>query len=354
MEYLEQFKNVSFLGNTGYDYIVAFVIFTVLIVVLKIIKMIVVGRLRQLAKKTKTDFDDTLIEIFGKVKPPFYFFVALFFAIKSLELPDLVSTGFKVIFYIVIVWEVINGLGKLVDYFAGKYLSQVEGSGRQGQNKAMVRAVNLIVKAVLWALGLTLILANLGVNVTSIIASLGIGGLAIALALQNVLRDIFSSFSIYIDKPFMIGDYIVIGDDKGTVEKIGLKSTRIRTLQGEELIISNTELTETRVQNFKKMEKRRVAFELGVVYETKQDKLKAIPDIIKEIVGAVKGAEYDRCHFKSYGDSSLNFEIVYYVSSAEYIDYMNINQAVNLRIFERFAKEKIDFAYPTRTVFLQK
>lgn len=354
MQYLEQLKLTEFFGNTGYDYVVAFVIFVVLIIVLKIIKIIIVGRLRQLAKKTKTDFDDTLIEIFGKVKPPFYFFVALFFAIKSLELPSLAGTGFKVIFYIVIVWEIINGLGKLVDYFADKYLSQMEGEGKQGQNKAMVRAVNMIVKAILWALGLTLILANLGVNVTSIIASLGIGGLAVALALQNVLRDIFSSFSIYIDKPFMVGDFIVIGDDKGTVEKIGMKTTRIRTTQGEELVISNTELTEARVRNFKKMEKRRVAFELGVTYETKQDKLKAIPDIIKEIVGAVKGAEYDRCHFKSYGDSSLNFEIVYYVNSAEYADYMNVNQVVNLKIFERFAKEKIDFAYPTRTVFLQK
>lgn len=354
MQYLEQLKSIQFFGNTGYDYIVAFVIFAALIIILKIIKMIVVGRLRQLAKKTKTDFDDTLIEIFGKVKPPFYFFVALFFSIKSLMLPNLVSTGFKILFYIVIVWEIINGLGKLVDYFAGKYLSQMEGGDKQGQSKAMVRAVNMIVKAILWAFGLTLILANLGVDVTSIIASLGIGGLAVALALQNVLRDIFSSFSIYIDKPFMIGDYIVVGEDSGTVEKIGMRSTRIRTLQGEEMVISNTELTDARVKNFKKMEKRRVAFELGVVYETKQDKLKAIPDIIKEIVMVVKGAEFDRCHFKSYGESSLNFEIVYYVRSAEYSDYMDINQAINLQIFERFAKEKIEFAYPTHTVFLQK
>lgn len=354
MGYLEQLKLTSFFGNTGYDYVMAFVIFVALTIVLKIIKMIIVGRLRQLAKKTKTDFDDTLIEIFAKVKPPFYFFVALFFAIKSLEIPGLVDTGFKIIFYVVIVWEVINGLSKLIDYFAGKYLAQLEGTDKQGQSQAMVRAVNMIVKAILWALGLTLILANFGVNVTSIIASLGIGGLAVALALQGVLRDIFSSFSIYIDKPFMVGDFIVIGDDKGTVEKIGMKTTRIRTTQGEELVISNTELTEARVKNFKKMEKRRVAFELGMVYGTKQDKLKAIPNIIKEIVGAVKGAEFDRCHFKSYGDSSLNFEIVYYVSSAEYIDYMNTNQAINLQIFEKFAKEKIEFAYPTRTVFLQK
>ncbi|MAF13737.1 MAG: mechanosensitive ion channel protein MscS [Parcubacteria group bacterium] len=354
MEYLEQFKSLVFAGNTVYDYILAGAIFIGLIIVLKIIKMIIVGRLRHLAKKTKTDFDDTLIEIFGKVKPPFYFFVSLYFSIKYLTLPEIVNEGVQILFLIIIIWEVVNGLAKLVDYFASKYLAQTVGKGGAGQSKAMVQALNIIVKMILWLLGLTLLLANLGVNVTSIIASLGIGGLAIALALQNILSDIFSSFSIYIDKPFKIGDFIVIGDHSGTVEKIGLKTTRVRTLQGQELVLSNNELTSARVENFKQMEKRRVLFTLGVIYEIKPAQLEKIPSIIQEIVKGVKGADFDRCHFKSYGDSSLNFEIAYYVNSAEYIDYLNINQKVNLAIFNRFTKEKIEFAYPTRTVYMQK
>jgi len=352
--FLDHLKTLSFFNNTGYDYAIALAIFVGLIIILKIIKMIVVGRLRQLAKKTKTDFDDTLIEIFGKVKPPFYFFVALYFGIRVLDLPTVLAEGVKIFFIVVIVYEIIRGLEKLSDYFFSKYLAKMDGDEDPAHSQAMVKAANMIIKIVLWLLGIVLILGNLGVNVTSIIASLGIGGLAVALALQNILSDIFSSFSIYIDKPFRVGDYITVGDDSGTVEKIGLKTTRIRTLQGEELVISNKELTTARVQNFKKMEKRRVAFTLGIVYGIPAVKLEAIPTMIKEIVDNVKKAEFDRCHFKEYSDSSLDFEVIFYVDSAEYVDYMDIRQQVNMAIYQKFAKAKIEFAYPTQTIFVEK
>jgi len=176
----------------------------------------------------------------------------------------------------------------------------------------------------------------------------------VALALQNVLGDMFSSFAIYIDKPFQVGDFIVVGKDKGVVEKIGLKSTRIRTLQGEELIISNNELTSTRIQNFKKMEKRRIVFTLGVTYNTPADMLAKIPKIIKEVISKEKKLTFDRCHFKEYADSSLNFEIVYYVNDPDYLTNMNFRQKVNLAIYKKFAKEKIEFAYPTQTIYVEK
>jgi len=352
--FFDHLKIFSFLGNSGYDYVMALVIFVGLIVILKIIKIMIVGRLRQLAKKTKTDFDDTLIEIFGRVKPPFYFFVALYFSVKTLDLPQVLAEGIKVFFIVVIVYEVIRGLEKFSDYFVGKYLSKMESEEDADQSQSMVKSANMIVKIILWVLGIILILANLGINVTSIVASLGIGGLAVALALQNILSDIFSSFSIYIDKPFRVGDFIVLGEHSGNVERIGLKTTRIRTLQGEELVVSNKELTTARVQNFKKMEKRRVAFSLGIVYDTPSAKLEKIPSIIQEIIANTKDAEFDRCHFKEYSDSSLDFEIVFYVDSGEYDEYMGIRQQINLEIYKKFAKEKIEFAYPTQTVFLNK
>lgn len=354
MSIIEQLKEYSIFGNTAYDYLIALAVFIGLIIVLKIIKMLIIGKLRKLAKKTKTDFDDILIEIFSKVKPPFYFFVALYFGIRVLDLPQVAAEAVKVVFIVVLVYEVISGLGKLSDYFVGKYLAKTEGSDDQVTSQSMVKSANMIIKIVLWLLGIVLILANLGINVTSIIASLGIGGLAVALALQNILSDIFSSFSLYIDKPFKVGDYIAIGTDSGTVEKIGLKTTRIRTLQGEELVVSNKELTSTRVQNFKKMEKRRIAFTIGVIYGLKPGQLEKIPAIIKEVIDTAENAEFDRCHFKEYNDSSLDFETVFYVNSAEYVEYMDIRQGINLEIYKKFAAEKIDFAYPTQTVFIEK
>jgi len=217
-----------------------------------------------------------------------------------------------------------------------------------------IKNITTILKILLWILAVLVVLSNWGINITSLIAGLGIGGIAIALAAQNILQDVFSSFSIFIDKPFKVGDFIVAGDDKGVVENIGIKTTRIKTLQGEELVISNQELTETRVHNFKKMEKRRVAFTLGVAYETPTEKLKKIPEVIKEIISRESLAEFDRAHFKEYGDFSLNYEVVYYISSGDYTEYMDSHQKINFAIKDAFEEMGIEFAYPTQTIFLKK
>lgn len=355
-QFIETLKSYSYAGNNGYDYLLSLIIFVGLLIILKLIKVSIVSRLKVLAKKTKNDFDDTVIDILSNVKPPFYLLIALYFGLSVLSINETASKVVKAFFLIAIVFEVIRALESIVDYGVTKYLKGMEGDDVKSndQSLAMVKSINVIVKVALWVIGLTLILSNLGVNVTSIVASLGIGGLAVALALQNILSDLFSSFSLYIDKPFKLGDFIVVGTHSGTVEKIGLKTTRIRTLQGQELVISNNELTSARVENFKRMEKRRVAFELGVVYETKSAKLENIPPMIEKIITSISETEFDRCHFKTYGDSALIYEIVYYVNSADYNQYMDINQQINLAIFNAFAKEKIEFAYPTQTVYLGK
>ena len=197
-----------------------------------------------------------------------------------------------------------------------------------------------------------MVLSNLGVDVTTLIASLGIGGLAVSLALQPLFQDMFSAFSLIIDKPFQAGDFIVTGDFKGTVKKVGLKTTRLQSLQGEELIISNSELTTARIQNFKRLQKRRIVFGIGVTYDTPTKKLKTIPETIEKIITAQEGADFERAHFWQFADSSLNYEIVYFVDNADYAVYMDIQQSINMQILEAFEKDGIEMAFPTRTVHM--
>ena len=221
-------------------------------------------------------------------------------------------------------------------------------------DSSVIQLLSKILKGVLWAVAIIIILQNLGYNISALVAGLGIGGLAIAFALQNILGDIFASFSIYFDKPFQKGDFIIVGDEKGVVKYIGIKSTRLQTLQGEELIISNKELTEARVHNYKKMEKRRIGFDFGVTYNTPTEKLKKIPLIVEEIISQIELAQIDRVHFKEFGDFSLNFAVVYYVNTGGYAEYMDTQQRINLDLKERFEKEGIEFAYPTQTIFVNK
>jgi len=187
-----------------------------------------------------------------------------------------------------------------------------------------------------------------------VVAGLGIGGVAVALAAQAVLGDLFGYFVIFFDKPFEIGDFIIVGDKMGAVEQIGIKTTRLRAIGGEQLVFSNKDLTDSRVHNFKKMERRRVVFKLGVIYQTPSEKLKAIPQIVKSIIEKQNDATFDRGHFATYGDFSLDFEFVYYVTGADYTKYMDIQQAINMAIFETFEREKIEFAYPSQTLFVNK
>ena len=249
-----------------------------------------------------------------------------------------------------IIYQGIYALQILINYILKKALRGKDDLHTQ----SALRFMGNMAKAVLWILGLLLFLSNLGINVTSLVAGLGIGGIAIAFALQNILSDLFSSFAIYFDKPFQVGDFIMIGTDMGEVIKVGIKTTRIKTLRGEELVISNQELTSSRVQNFQKMKERRVEFALGVTYETETKKLKKIPEIIEGIIKEEKSARFDRCFFKEFGDFALIFDVVYYVSSGDYMDYARANQSIFLKIKEAFEKEGIDFAYPTQSIYLMK
>jgi len=191
------------------------------------------------------------------------------------------------------------------------------------------------------------------VNITGLLAGLGIGGIAVALAVQNILGDLLASLSIVLDKPFVIGDMIVVDKLMGTIEHIGLKTTRVRSIDGEELIFSNNDLLKSRIHNYKRMQERRIVFGFGVVYQTPEEKLTIINDIVKQVIETRERVRFERVHFKEYGESALKYEAVYHVKGPDYRIYMDVQEAINLDIFRRFRKEGIEFAYPTRTVHLQ-
>ena len=214
--------------------------------------------------------------------------------------------------------------------------------------------LNFIGRVVIGSIVLLLVLDNLGVNITALVAGLGVGGIAVALALQTILGDLFASLSIVLDKPFVVGDFLIVGDLMGSVEYVGLKTTRLRSLSGEQLVFSNSDLLHSRIRNYGRMYERRVPFDIGVTYQTPRDKLELIPSIIREAIEQQAKTRFDRSHFKQYGDFALVFESVYYVLGPDYNEYMDIQQAINLHIHARFEQEGIEFAYPTQTLFVQQ
>ena len=228
-----------------------------------------------------------------------------------------------------------------------------ERASRSGQAQA-ANVLVPVLQAALWVVGLIFFLDNMGVKVSAVVAGLGIGGIAVALAAQAVLGDLFSHFAILFDRPFALGDFIVVDDFKGTVEHVGIKTTRVRSLSGEVLVFPNSSLTGSRIRNYQALRERRVLFTLGLTYETPAQKLKDVPGLLKEIIAGTPGTRFDRAHFKGFGDSSLDFEVVYFMLVPEFNALMDAQQAINLELVRRFEAEGIEFAFPTRTVVLER
>ncbi|MGP1680746.1 MAG: mechanosensitive ion channel family protein [Giesbergeria sp.] len=195
-----------------------------------------------------------------------------------------------------------------------------------------------------------LLLDNLGFDVNALVAGLGIGGIAIGLALQNILGDLFASLSIVLDKPFQVGDFVVIDDFSGTVENIGLKTTRLRSLSGEVLVFSNGDLTKSRLRNYKLMKERRIPFTFGIAFSATPEQLEQLPGAVKRVVDAQEQARFDRTHFTGFSGASLDFEVVYWMRTPDYSAYRDVQQAINLGMMREFASIGVEFAVSTRTV----
>ncbi len=336
-------------GNPFRDWAIAVGIIVVSFALIKILKGPVLKKLKKWSLETAITFDDFIVMAIEKTGIPFLYFAAIFGAFDYLTFNTHTTNIIHVAKLFIITYFILSLINSAIQYGIFSFLDKQENSDVK---KKQARSLIIILKGVVWILGLVFLINNLGYNVTTIITGLGIGGIAVALAAQAVLGDFFSYFVIFFDRPFEIGDFIIV-DDKviGAIEYIGVKTTRIRAISGEQIVCSNKDLTDSRVHNFKKMMRRRVVFSIGVIYQTAAEQMKKIPGIIKSIIDNTENATFDRSHFSAFGDFSMNFETVYFVESPDYNMYMDAQQKIYLEILKAFEKENIEFAYPTQTLF---
>ena len=340
-----------FLGNPVLDYAIFVGIFLGGFIAITIIRVLVIRRLKRWAEKTTTTIDDFIIRIIQKIVVPLTYLGVFYASVNILQMDLLVKKIIDIFAIAVLTIFVARLIITVVTEGFAMYLAKM---GKSEALERSLKGISGVLKIIVWGMAITFFLDNLGFKISAVIAGLGIGGVAVALAAQAVLGDLFSYFAIIFDRPFEIGDFIIIGDYLGAIEYIGIKTTRIRSLGGEQLIFSNTDLTNSRVRNYKRMQKRRVLFKLGVTYQTPLAKLKKISDIIKNIINNVEDTAFDRAHFSEYGDFNLVIEIVYYVMGPDYNKYMDTQQQINFAIKEAFEKEGIEFAYPTQTLYVNK
>lgn len=347
---MQDILNVEFYSNTVESWLIALGITLGTWGILFIVRRLAVGAVRKLVQKTALAWDDVLAAVIPKTHGLFLLTLAVVAGSRWLELSEHID---RLLRHTVVVVALIQ-----VGLWATSAVSFLVRTHRERKLKddpasvTTISALGLLARMAVWILVALLVLANAGVEIAPLVAGLGVGGIAIALAVQTVLKDLLASLSIMLDKPFVVGDFLILGDLLGAVEHIGLKTTRIRSLSGEQLIFSNNDLLESRIRNFGRMRERRVAFKLGVTYQTPREKLAKVPAMIKKAIESQTLTRFDRSHFNEYGNFSLNFETVFYIGSPDYNTYMNIQQAINLSIHEQFEKEGIEFAYPTQTLFV--
>lgn len=314
-----------------------------------ILRRVVISRRLERRQESGRMMQRFLLVVLRRTSKACVFIVVLFLALQWLWASE-TFVGKPFVTFTLIFQATLYASG-----FARRYLNSIRlRRGREDPSRVSSFGIlSIAAQVAVWSLALLVALQNLGFEITALVAGLGIGGIAIAFALQNILGDIFCSVAIILDKPFAVGDFIIVGEQMGTVENIGIKTTRVRSIWGEQIVFSNADLTSSRIRNYKRMKERRITFALGVVYETPAEKLERIPGIIREAIASIPLTRFDRAHFKQYGDFALNFEIVYYVLNPEFNVYMDIQQKINLAIFRRFKEENIQFAYPTQEIIVR-
>lgn len=337
-------------GHSIQTFLSSAAVFLVVILLGTMLRRFARERLLRLALMTDSRWDDLLVSIIADVRQWLVIALAIQLGLQGFAIPENLQRVISALVTVAVAAQVLLASRLMVDYWLDTLTSRRlrEDGTPDPAIKSASGIIRFIAMVVLAALTLLLLLSNVGVEVTPLITGLGIGGIAVALAAQSILGDLFGSLTILFDRPFLVGDFIIVGDKMGTVENIGVKTTRLRALSGEQLIFANSTLLAEKIQNYQRMQERRVVQTIGVVYETPLAKMKRIPGILRESVTAAEQVRFERAHFRGFGAYSLDFEIVYHVLSADYNRYMDLQQEINLRILERFLAEEIDFAYPTQ------
>lgn len=347
---MEKILSYSFLGNTVQSYLISVSLFMAGIIVIKVLNRNL-DKLNNIALKTKNEFDDFIILQAKKKIVPLLYVALVFFSIQNLSLNLVLLKSIRILGVVISVFAAFIFIISIMDHLIKSYILK-HADGEAGIRN--VKVISVIMKIIVAVIALIIVLDNFNIKISALITGLGIGGVAVAFASQAILTDLFSFFVILLDRPFEIGDFIVFGEQSGVIENIGIKTIRIRSLSGEQIICSNSSLLSQNLHNYKRMDKRRVVFSLGVAYQTSSEDMKKIPPLVKSIIESVDGTIFDRCNFASFADSSLNIETVYYVKGSDYNIYMNIQEKINIKIKEGFEALKIDFAYPTRTLYLHQ
>ena len=344
------FLDRTYFHNSTTEWLSALGVFVGAVLLMLLVRRLIVSRLSLMAQRTNTDIDDFAVEVLRRTRLYFIVVVSAVVASLALDLPNRWEHTRGIILVVAIALQAGVWGNGLIAFWINRH---VRKSGRTGAAATTLGALGFLARVVLWGILLLVALDNVGFDVTAVVTGLGIGGIAIALAIQNVLSDLFGALSIVLDKPFVVGDFIVIDAFEGTVEHVGLKTTRLRSISGEQIIISNADLLKSRIRNYQRLQERRVKFVLGVQYDTPPEKAERIPGIIREVVSAQRLVRMDRSHLARLSESSIDFETVYYFSSPDYNLFMDTQQTIVLELLRRFAAEGIQFAFPTRTVVVR-
>ena len=344
-------ENVYF-GNSLASWAAALGTTILVYLVISFLLKVLGSRLEKPSKSTQRSLDDLAADLIKvRTKRILLLGLAIYGGSLLLALPVRLDQFVRFVAFICVAGQVgMWGTG-VINFLVKR---RAEKDGEEGLNLEAYSVITWIAKASLWIVVVLLALNNLGIEITPLVTGLGISGIAVALAVQNILGDLFASLSIVLDQPFVIGDFIIVGDQMGTVEHVGLKTTRVRSLSGEQVIFSNTDLLGSRIRNFRRMNERRILFSIGVTYQTPIEKLEQIPGIVRETIEEQEKVRFDRAHFAGFGDSTLDFEIVYWVLDRDYALYRDIQQEINLGLYRKFGEQGIEFAYPTQTLFVEK
>jgi len=319
-------------------------------ILFRLLRKVIFSVLKKFTTRTPSEVDDAIVDAADRFIIPFLYLTINYGIVQQLNLSQHAEHVLKVVIAVITTYYFVRFINRAVHLSVVLYMERKQESRERITH---LSGILLVIKALVWISGILILIENLGYNITTIITGLGIGGIAIALAAQNILTDLFSYFVIFFDKPFEIGDAISVNNITGTVEHIGIKTSHIRSTSGEQLIMPNTELVKSTIKNIKRLERRGVTFKLNVRYDTAKEKLKAMPEMIKEIVSRQPQATLDRCHLIALGDFSLTYEVLFFISSPDYKTYLDIQQNVFLDIINAFSEKGIDFAFPGQTFILQ-
>lgn len=346
------FLDSIFFENTLTSWLIALLASLLTWIVLHVAKPLILRRLASFARSTETETDDLVADLIKQTKAFLILVLSIYVGSLVLFIPPEVRQPIRSVAVIALLLQIGFWSDKLIVYWISYIIEERQD---EAERTTTLSAFGLIAKIVVWGVIALLIMDNIpGVDVGTLIAGLGVVGIAVALAAQNILSDLFASLSIILDKPFVIGDYVAVDDYQGEIENIGLKTTRVRSLTGEEMVFSNSDLLSSRIRNYKSMTRRRVKLNIGITFQTPYEQVASIPDIIQEMVEAHDEATFGYTYFKEYGASSLNFETVYHVETGDFNVFKDIQQSINLDLYKRFEEEGIKFAYPTQTVHVER